>query len=344
MDGSDGDRPESGTGQTSATRLSYKFQRLRERIREAISSGELAGKLPGERELSRRFSVNAKTLGKALTDLAAEGILERAVGRGTFVRGSEPAGPAEKWLIACPTESLNSPICRELLRLCPTAEFLNSPLGIRPGFLNTFSAIIDVAETLPDEVIRNAIVRGLTVIRFGSEPALLSTHAVLVDALLGAQCLAREMMLLGHRRFVTIDARQPLTAEGVRLAALRYAPDAAVESGAVMQLEQFRLRGFTAVICHTRRSALAAKAELKRLGVSIPGEVSLAAVGTGEDEWPCSGYFIRATQAAETIAELLRQPSTQRPTTVWLTGQYQDLGTIGPVPDVVAIAPHAAAG
>ena len=341
MDGSDGLRPEVGLIRTSDTRLSYKFQRLREQLRQAIASGELAGKLPGERELSRRFSVNAKTLGKALTDLAAEGILERAVGRGTFVRGSEPAASAEKWLIACPPESVDSPVCRALLGLCPNAEFLTHAQPVRPGFLNAFSAVIDVAQTLPDEIIRNAIVRGLTVVRFGSEPTLLSTHAVLADTLLGAQCLAREMMLLGHRRFVTIDARQPLAAEGVRIAALRYAPDSAVESGAVMQLEQFRLRGFTAVICNTRRSAIAAFAELKRLGVSIPGEVSLAAVGTGEGDWPCNGYFINAAQAAETIAELLRQPASQRPTTVWLTGQHQDLGTVSAVPPAAA---HAAAG
>jgi DNA-binding GntR family transcriptional regulator len=46
----------------STPRLSYKFQRLRERIRGAIESGELAHKLPGERELARRFGVNAKTI------------------------------------------------------------------------------------------------------------------------------------------------------------------------------------------------------------------------------------------------------------------------------------------
>src|SRR5688572_21196675 len=88
----------------AATPLSYKFQRLREKLRAAIASGELAGKLPGERALARRFSVNAKTLSKALTDLAAEGVLERSIGRGTFVRGTtpEPATPAaEKWLLIC---------------------------------------------------------------------------------------------------------------------------------------------------------------------------------------------------------------------------------------------------
>jgi len=68
---------------SQSVRLSYKFQRLRERVRQAIGSGELSGKLPGERELAKRFSANAKTMGKALTDLAAEGLLDRRIGRGT---------------------------------------------------------------------------------------------------------------------------------------------------------------------------------------------------------------------------------------------------------------------
>src|ERR1700730_6954512 len=81
--------------------LSYKFQRLREKLRQAITSGELSGKLPGERALAKRFHCNAKTLSKALTDLAAEGLLERSIGRGTFVKGSkeEPAAAKSPWLL-----------------------------------------------------------------------------------------------------------------------------------------------------------------------------------------------------------------------------------------------------
>src|SRR5262249_61183333 len=71
--------------------LSYKFQRLRERIRQAIRDGELSGKLPGERELARRFKANPKTLSKALTDLASEGLLDRSIGRGTYIHGSAPS-------------------------------------------------------------------------------------------------------------------------------------------------------------------------------------------------------------------------------------------------------------
>ncbi len=77
--------PPQPNGGSKGRRLSYKFQRLREEIRSAILKGEFVGRLPGERELGRRYQVNAKTVNKALCDLSSEGLLVRHIGRGTFV-------------------------------------------------------------------------------------------------------------------------------------------------------------------------------------------------------------------------------------------------------------------
>lgn len=77
-------RAAGGAG-VKPTRLSYKFQRLRERIRTAILNGEFQDRLPGERELGKLFNANAKTINKALCDLSGEGLLVRQIGRGTFV-------------------------------------------------------------------------------------------------------------------------------------------------------------------------------------------------------------------------------------------------------------------
>src|ERR1700722_4517470 len=110
--------PPSGREQPG---LSYKFQRLREKIRQAVARGELVGKLPGERALAKRFHVNAKTLSKALTDLAAEGVLDRSVGRGTYVKGSAPQPPATtgKWLIVVDQGEETECIVQSLRRGCP---------------------------------------------------------------------------------------------------------------------------------------------------------------------------------------------------------------------------------
>src|SRR5947209_13786596 len=97
------------------TGMSYKFQRLREKLRRAIETGELTGKLPGERSLARRFHVNAKTLSKALTDLAAEGVLDRSIGRGTYVKGTAPAPAAQgRWLALCDPTGPEPALARSL--------------------------------------------------------------------------------------------------------------------------------------------------------------------------------------------------------------------------------------
>src|SRR5829696_4862067 len=111
MDSQSSTEIQTSRPRTKKDGLSYKFQRLRERLRAAVTAGELSGKLPGERALARRLHVNAKTLSKALTDLAAEGLLDRSIGRGTYVKGSDPAASeraTQRWLIVCEADGAKS--------------------------------------------------------------------------------------------------------------------------------------------------------------------------------------------------------------------------------------------
>src|ERR1700760_2845218 len=115
--------------------FSYKFQRLRERIREAIAKGELSGKLPGERALAKQFQVNAKTLSKALTDLAAEGILDRSIGRGTYVKGSEPtSGEQGRWLVLVGPGETDSAVLRGLRSVNADLQVATGVADMRPSF------------------------------------------------------------------------------------------------------------------------------------------------------------------------------------------------------------------
>src|SRR3954470_9366079 len=148
-------------------RLSYKFQRLRERLREAIASGELHGKLPGERQLAKKFRVNAKTLSKALTDLAAEGLLDRSIGRGTFVKGAVAVEAAEstpksKWLIFADQEAFESPLIAAIKLTNPDVQVIHDTSALRPSFLNQFTAVIDMASQAHEAFLRDMIVRNLT--------------------------------------------------------------------------------------------------------------------------------------------------------------------------------------
>src|SRR5215211_7006905 len=137
--------------------MSYKFQRLREKLRAAIASGELSGKLPGERALAKRFHVNAKTLSKALTDLAAEGVLDRSIGRGTYVKGSAPSSNAGgRWLLLCDDNDADAQILLEHLRRAnPDTQSTCDASGARPSFLNAFTAVIDAASATSETFLRD---------------------------------------------------------------------------------------------------------------------------------------------------------------------------------------------
>lgn len=111
--------PELISPTADSPRLSYKFQRLRERIRAAIESGELRGRLPGERTLGRRFGANAKTINKALADLSRDGLVMRVIGRGTFVtdgNGRAAGGQsARRFRVLMPADSSAAPHRRRLM-------------------------------------------------------------------------------------------------------------------------------------------------------------------------------------------------------------------------------------
>lgn len=326
----DDDYERSGPG---SSKLSYKFQRLRERIRAAIASGELSGKLPGERQLARRFHVNAKTLSKALTDLAAEGVLDRSIGRGTYVKGAAPAsssGANSRWLVLCDEDQAHSGVIDQIRKAHPSIQIMTDTSSLRPSVLNSLRAVIDMATNTPDTLIRDLIVRNIHVVLVGKEPITYSVDAVLVDRALGASILAREMLAAGHRHFLAVERRgQTAVAEAIRRTAQRFGAEGSVDSvypadvvGAVEQLNA------TAVICDTRKAAVQVRESLERRGIAIPQRVSLGAIGSGWGEFPCSGYFLHADQKASTIIQMLLEQSPKRPSTLWLTGAYHDAGTI----------------
>jgi DNA-binding transcriptional regulator YhcF (GntR family) len=335
---------ETGTSERGL-RLSYKFQRLREKLRAAISSGELSGKLPGERQLAKRFHVNAKTLSKALTDLAAEGLLDRSIGRGTFVRprgtqadaSSEAAWHAattgERWLAVCDPAQLNCGLLQHLRQVNPNLQIVTDTSSLRPSFLSPMRAVIDLSPRTPDAFIRDLIVRGIAVVIVDREPSTYSVNAVLIDRALAAAHLSRDLMLLGHRRFLTVERRgQTCLADAIRRTAQRVAPDVTVDGAfAGDALAAVQNNGITAIVCDSSAAAAQVRDELTRHNIDVPGHVSLAAVGSGQPgDCPCSGYFISEQQEAQTVAQVLRESQLRRPTTLWLTGQFVDAGTMAP--------------
>jgi DNA-binding transcriptional MocR family regulator len=68
------------------------YRQIADAIRAQVESGALAAgdRLPTIRELAQRLAVNRDTVASAYEALAADGVVDGQVGRGTFVRGLRP--------------------------------------------------------------------------------------------------------------------------------------------------------------------------------------------------------------------------------------------------------------
>jgi len=306
---------------------------LRERIRQALANGEWKGKLPGERELARRFHVNAKTLSKALTDLAAEGVLHRSVGRGTFVKGSENQGGilAGRWLILA-DDNADASLIQNLRDLNAEAEVCPNVRSIRPSYLNQFTAVIDLAVATPEAFIRDLLVRGIPIVVVGQEPRTYSTNGVMLDTTLGVTHLTRQLILGGHRIIAAIEGRTRIAiAETIRQTASRYCSDFSVDACFPADVATAAEYGATACVCDSIQSANQVIQNLTQAGVAMPQKISVCAVGSTGNEFPCSGYFVDPKRQADAVAEIFRLGQPNRPTILWLAGTMVDRGTVAPL-------------
>jgi GntR family transcriptional regulator len=112
---------------------------IEEQLADRIESGALAAgeRLPPERDLAQALSVSRMTVRQALASLAVRGLVERGVGRGTFVRApskvvhdlTRVAGFTEE------VERLGLEAGARVLEAveCPAPDHVASALGIEPG-------------------------------------------------------------------------------------------------------------------------------------------------------------------------------------------------------------------
>lgn len=309
-------------------RLSYKFQRLRERLRDAVTNGELSGKLPGERELARRFKANPKTLSKALTDLAAEGLLERSIGRGTYVKGtSAPQELGGRWLVLVDEVDRKSAVVEQLLKSHSEAEVVVAGSEMRPSFISQFSAVVDFSKSTSEAFHKDLLVRGISILLLGREPASFKTHAVLLDRVHAAACLARDIFLAGHRQVLVVEeTNEHAVSNAVRAAAARYAPHAKVESAPRENTSAIMDRANSAILCDGE----GAMVEVYQIAQSHAhvARTTWAAVGTWAGTPLCTGYFVTPTELALAAANLLKTAHMHRPTILWMSGTHADRGTI----------------
>src|SRR6266404_4581175 len=77
-----------------------KHRDVSRQLLSEIAAGKYgaSGRLPGEEQLVKKFGVSRTTIGRALRDLQAEGIIERRAGSGTYLRQPGPNAPGVRQL------------------------------------------------------------------------------------------------------------------------------------------------------------------------------------------------------------------------------------------------------
>src|SRR5215211_7516064 len=108
------------------TSVTPKYQQVYSALRRDIQSGRLAigDRLPSEADLVRLFGASRITVGRAVRDLQAAGIVERRAGSGTFVR-STPKSTGLSFGLLIPDlgdTEIFEPICQGMMASPLAAE------------------------------------------------------------------------------------------------------------------------------------------------------------------------------------------------------------------------------
>ncbi|MDB5327318.1 MAG: ubiC [Phycisphaerales bacterium] len=323
---SSGDDNGSEPTSPAARRLSYKFQRLRERIRAAIDAGELAGKLPGERSLARQFNVNAKTLSKALTDLAAEGLLERNIGLGTFVRDGTSAAPTAKILLLSDA-TYGSTLAQALSSRGLDVHSHVADGDLAPSLLAPFDLVLIASSAIGEEIVRDLIVRGKNVLSLDRLSKPYSSHALLPHHTLAATQAAKDLVTLGHRKLLLVP--DDINDTDSHRAVTEAIPHAEVLPVSASDAAAAATDGFTGAVCASR-NAPAVLAACRAAGMVVPDAFSVIAYGRLLESATCCGHYVSDEHIADAVQDLLSAGLPHRPLTLWLAGERTHAGTTAP--------------
>jgi LacI family transcriptional regulator len=106
-----------------------KHREVSRQLLAEIAAGKYGatGRLPGEEQLVKKLGVSRTTIGRALRDLQAEGVIERRAGSGTYVRqtNQNPTGTRQLGLLIpdLATIEIFTVICGELASVARAHEF-----------------------------------------------------------------------------------------------------------------------------------------------------------------------------------------------------------------------------
>jgi GntR family transcriptional regulator of arabinose operon len=322
------------------------YQQISRMLRQEIADGRYPPGAPfvTQRALCERFGVSSTTAVRVLNDLAAEGLVTRHRGRGTFVTAAPDHLPADRGgeppVISCVIHNLHNSYVGSILS---GIESVRADLGYRLQLTDSDESVRREEDALrqaassgvagvllysiqghgPTAALAELQRRGIPVVMMDRYRPDVVCDAVLVDNEDLGYRMTRRLLALGHRRIATLWSETDCTSVherlGGHLRALRerqlpiYAEFTALRPFQSLDGEgRRRLLGDlleqpeppTSLLCANSYVLAAAVEGLAALGVAVPGPVELAAM---DDAGPYPLLPVTALRAALPARELGRQ-------------------------------------
>ena len=318
----------------------YKYQNLKDYLIAKIRSGGLAGsgRLDSESQLCERFSLSRNTIRQAIQELENEGYVYRIHGKGTFIRNATPINSRKIALMIYDTAYMAHPVTGGLIRgidetlsrngyildiLASKRSFHDENLmrlaESYAGFLiGTYQLDELMLAELEKISLPHLFVKNYPMNHDVHAARINFTHAGFLAAehLIRTGCGNLALIYSGDRIAISAEFK-----EGVYSAAL--------EHGARLRRENIFIADFSdrlaipeicaellrhedrpdGMICASDELAIALLAELKRHGVSVPGDISVIGCNNTENSTlttpPLSTVDIPVMELGRRSADLL---------------------------------------
>jgi len=298
--------------------VSPKYRQVYTALRKEIQSGRLkkGDRLPSEAELVRTFGASRITVGRAVRELQAAGLVERRAGSGTFVRSTQAARALSFGLLIpdLGETEIFEPICQGMMASPLAREHVliwGSPSGsskeecawqlcrqyIDRGVSGVFFAPLESPRE--DNDVNERIARALDEARI---PIVLLDRTVVpypgrghhdlvgIDNRRAGYIITEHLLRLGSRRIAFVSMPNAAATVDAREAGYRealFAWQAPVERSLVHRLDpsdSFQVQAMMepqqvdAIVCANDRTASRLIPTLLRLGYAIPSDVRVVGI------------------------------------------------------------------
>jgi len=163
-------KPLSAPSATGAAAFSPLYQQIKDLLVKALDRGDWkpGEAIPSETELALRFQVSQGTVRKAVDELAAENLLLRRQGKGTFVSTHHEARVRFRFLRLAPNQGEPQPAesqildCRRIRSSAEIARALDLKAGDPVVAIRRLLSFAGVPTVVDDIFLPGALFKGLT--------------------------------------------------------------------------------------------------------------------------------------------------------------------------------------